>query len=62
MIYKPISHHLNRYAMTILFKGDTIILKDGREIIFESLKKVNGKTVGVFGTDGIFYPLNLIEY
>ena len=48
--------------MTILFKGDILFLTDGRQIVFEIIKRnKDHKLIGVYDTKGIYYPFELLK-
>lgn len=48
--------------MTIVFEGDKIILKSGKEITFRDFCKFEGVTIGCFDIDNNYYPLYEITY
>lgn len=48
--------------MTLIFKGETIITRAGKEIIFDRFSKVNNITIGCFDIYGTFYQLSEIIY
>lgn len=44
--------------MMILFNGDKLITNYGKEIIFDRLEKIDGKTIGIYDNTNTFYLLS----